>query len=71
MLRSRREGDRITRSGGSTTLKKLFIDRKIPASQRNRIPVIADDEGVVLVAGIGPDRNRMDSPNWEIRIENK
>ena len=70
MLRSRREGDRITLSGGTTTLKKLFIDRKIPASRRNRIPVFADEEGVVLVAGIGPNRNRLEFPNWEIRIEN-
>ena len=69
VLRSRKEGDRITLPGGTRTLKKLFIDKKIPASRRNRIPVIADDAGVVLVAGIGPDRNRLESPNWEIRLE--
>ena len=69
ILRSRREGDRITLSGGTTTLKKLFIDKKIPAGQRNRIPVIADEEGIVLVAGIGPNRNCLESPNWEIQIK--
>ena len=69
VLRSRMEGDRITLSGGTTTLKKLFITKKIPASRRNRVPVIADQEGVVLVAGIGPNRNRLESPNCEIRIE--
>ena len=69
VLRSRMEGDRITLSGGTTTLKKLFIAKKIPASRRNRVPVIADQEGVVLVAGIGPNRNRLESPNCEIRIE--
>ena len=70
ILRSRAEGDRITLSGGTTTLKKLFIARKIPAGQRNRIPVIVDGEGVVLVAGIGVNKNRLESPTWEIQIEN-
>ena len=69
ILRSRREGDRITLPGGTTALKKLFIAKKIPAGQRNRIPVIADDEGIVLVVGIGPNRNRLEAPDWEIRIE--
>lgn len=69
VLRGRRPGDCIRLRGGSKQLKKLFIDKKIPAAQRDRIPVIADEEGVVLVAGIGPDVRRLESPNWEIRIE--
>lgn len=69
ILRSRAEGDRIVLPGGSASLKKLFIDKKIPASQRNRIPVIADDAGVVLVAGIGVNKTRQENPNWEIQIK--
>ena len=56
-------------AGGTKTLKKLFIDKKIPAHQRERIPVIADDEGVILVVGIGSDQGRLESPNWELLIE--
>ena len=68
-LRSRRPGDTITLPGGTKSLKKLFIDRKIPACRRNRIPVIADDAGVAAVVGIGPNRDRMEPPNWELLLE--
>jgi len=55
IVRSRREGDRIKLLGhdGTKTLKKLFIERKIPAHKRPHIPVIADDEGVLAVYGLG------------------
>ena len=69
ILRSRAEGDAIRLSGGTKTLKKLFIDKKIPARERNRIPVLADDAGVVAVLGIGPDWGRKENPNWEILLE--
>jgi len=70
VLRSRREGDTITLSGGTKTLKKLFIDRKIPALERNRIPVIVDDLGIAAVMGIGIDRDHKDDPNWELLFQN-
>ena len=60
-VRSRQSGDRIRLSGGSKTLKKLFIDRKIPAGVRHRIPVIADRRGVLAVYGFGIN------PEWEDR----
>ena len=69
VLRSRKAGDTITLPGGTKRLKKLFIDRKIPAARRETIPVIADRDGVLAVAGIGPDVGRTASPNWEITIE--
>lgn len=68
VLRSRKEGDHITLSGGTKSLKKLFIDRKIPASRRSCIPVIADDLGVVAVADFGPSRDRLENPNVCIQI---
>lgn len=58
VVRSRAEGDTIRLGGGRKTLKKLFIDRKIPASHRGMIPVIADDAGVLGVYEIGVDRDR-------------
>lgn len=69
ILRSRREGDTIRLPGGTKTLKKLMIDRKIPAAQRSRVPVLADDMGVVAVMGIGIDQNHREDPNMVIRFE--
>ena len=69
ILRSRAAGDTIRLPGGTKTLKKLFIDQKIPASQRERIPVIADDAGVVLVGERGPVRICPGEPNCRIRVE--
>lgn len=68
ILRSRREGDTITFAYGSKSLKKLFIDQKIPAAQRNQIPVLADDIGLLGVCGYGPDykRTQSDGPLVEI-----
>ena len=53
MLRPRESGDSIRLSGGTKSLKKLFIDRKIPASRRERIPVLCDERGVLGVYSIG------------------
>ena len=57
-LRTRQSGDAIRLTGGTKSLKKLFIDRKIPASQRDRIPVLCDELGILGVYSIGVDRNR-------------
>lgn len=57
-IRCRQPGDTICLSGGTKSLKKLFIDRKIPAARRNRIPVIVDEQGVIAVYGIGADQRR-------------
>ena len=58
VLRRRKAGDCLTLPGGSKPLKKLFIDRKIPSSDRCRIPVICDDEGILGVYGFGVNRKR-------------
>lgn len=58
LLRSRCSADMIKLPGGTKSLKKLFIDRKIPARQRDRIPVLADAAGVVGVYGIGVSTQR-------------
>lgn len=67
--RPRQSGDTIRLPGGTKRLKELFIDRKIPASDRNRIAVIADEIGVLGVQGIGPNRDRTEAPNWELCFE--
>jgi tRNA(Ile)-lysidine synthase len=71
LLRSRQEGDRICLSGGHKSLKKLFIDRKIPAARRPGLPVVCDDTGILGVYGIGADCSRMarQLPALQIRFE--
>lgn len=71
IIRPRQAGDTIRLHGGTKQLKKLFIDRKIPALQRQRIPVIADSRGVLGVYGIGVNRDRLakELPAIEIRFE--
>ena len=70
-VRFRETGDQIRLPGGTRSLKKLFIDRKIPAAQRSRIPVLCDEEGILAVEQIGIDRSRQphDAPPVRIQIE--
>ena len=70
-VRSRRSGDEMRLPGGTKTLKKLFIDRKIPAHQRESVPVICDEQGVLGVYNIGPnlDRAAEELPAVMIRFE--
>lgn len=52
-LRTRQSGDRIYLKGlnGTKTLKKLFIDLKIPRGNRDSIPIISDDNQVLWILG--------------------
>lgn len=58
LLRPRQPGDAITLPGGTKSLKKLFIDRKIPADCRGSIPVLCDQAGILAVADIGVNQLR-------------
>lgn len=71
VLRTRKTGDSIRLNAGTVTLKKLFIDRKIPAHQRAYIPVLADERGVLGVGGIGANVDRLADtlPALQIRLE--
>ena len=71
-VRSRQSGDRIRLPGGTKSLKKMFIDRKIPAPERDRIPVLCDEKGILGVYGIGVHGDRMAKtlPAITIHIEN-
>ena len=70
-LRCRRDGDRIRRNGGTKSVKKMFADRKIPASQRLQIPIVADEAGILGIYGIGADLTRIATnfPALQIRFE--
>jgi tRNA(Ile)-lysidine synthase len=52
-VRTRRPGDRIAPLGmtGSKTLQDLFVDAKLPAAARARLPVLVVDDEVIWVPG--------------------
>ncbi len=51
-VRSRRSGDRIRLKSGWKSLKKLFIEQKIPRWRRELISVVADRQGILWVVGV-------------------
>ena len=67
-IRHRIPGDSMRLSGGTKELKKLFIDRKIPAHKRLQMPVLADDLGVIGVYGIGANLDRIGMSNSAVTI---
>ncbi len=67
-VRPRMTGDEIALAGGGRTksLKKLFIERKIPAGRRQAVPVVADDEGPLAVYGIGRGSRALPEPGRQV-----
>ena len=54
-VRNRRAGDRFRPLGapGRRKLQDVFVDRKVPRSERDRVPVVVDaDDRIVWVAGV-------------------
>lgn len=65
--RNRLPGDTITIGGMRRKLKKLLCDKKIP--ERETLPVICDNDGVLFVPGIGlRDNAAASDPNHGVRI---
>ena len=58
ILRGREEGDKITLVSRNCTksLKKLFNELSVPPEKRDSIAVVADDDGLLILEGIGIDR---------------
>ena len=63
VVRCRQSGDRITLSGGSKSVKKLLIDKKVPAHKRALVPIVADEAGILGIRGVGPDEKRRTGEN--------
>ena len=63
-VRSRQTGDtiKLIGSNGTKSLKKLFIERRIPARARALVPVISDDKSVLAVYGIGAGNRAVPMP---------
>ncbi|MDR0905914.1 MAG: tRNA lysidine(34) synthetase TilS [Oscillospiraceae bacterium] len=64
VVSARREGDNITLLGRNITksVKKLFIEMRIPAAERDAIPIIRDDSGVLAIGGIARSNRAVPAP---------
>lgn len=69
-VRSKIDGDKYTFGGITRKLKKIFNDKKIPPSQRNTIPVIYDEKGILTVMGLTArdDENKVMSKSLYVAI---
>lgn len=59
IIRSRKAGDSYNQIGlgHKKTVKKLFIDRKVPESKRNRIPILCINGEIAAIIGFETDEN--------------
>ncbi|MBQ8077837.1 MAG: tRNA lysidine(34) synthetase TilS [Eubacterium sp.] len=72
-LKEREAGDSISPAdrGCTKSLKKLFNELKIPAENRNKLHIIADDLGIIAVAGLAVDeRVKTDSNTKKVILFN-
>ncbi|MEA4824136.1 MAG: tRNA lysidine(34) synthetase TilS [Clostridiaceae bacterium] len=66
-VRSRKSGDtfRVCGAKGSKTLKKAFIEAKIPVGERDSVPVILAGDDIAAVAGLGVAEKYRAKPGTE------
>ena len=71
-VRPRQTGDRLTLLGRpGKSIKKWFVDEKVPRHLRNQVPVFAQNGVVTAVAGLGPDAACLPQPGeqaWHISL---
>lgn len=63
-VRFRRPGDRIWPTGmeGSRKLQDILVDAKVPARQRDRVPLLVAGEEILWVVGLRADRRYLAAP---------
>ena len=52
VLRTRLPGDRIAIRGGHRKIKDIFIEKKVPAAERDNIILLADGSEIIWIPGI-------------------
>ena len=75
-IRSRKEGDKILPIGMENykKIKDIMINLKVPKEERDKIPVILNDEEIVWVAGVRKSKkfiSKDESKNVVLRIRRK
>lgn len=74
LVRARQTGDSIRLSGGSRSLKKLYIDRRVPLSRRDVCPVLESGGRVLAAYPFGLNAEfaaKPGEPAFTIRFEEK
>lgn len=56
-LGARSSGDKIVLKEGTKSVKKFFIDEKIPQARRNKILILKDEESVLWIVGFRINEN--------------
>ena len=68
VVRPRENGDVFQPSGmngSKQKLKQFFIDNKIPQEERDNIPLVCDDDGILWIAGLRvAHREYVDTNSW-------
>jgi tRNA(Ile)-lysidine synthase len=74
LIRTRKDGDRIQMTGtsGHQKLQDILTDYKIPSYERDRIPLLATQKGLVWIPGLRISKEwtvaGSDAPSLKIRI---
>lgn len=67
VIRSRQQGDKIKLAGGTKKIKDLFIDLKIPREERCKVPIIADEQGILQIGEYKSSENyKIDEKTKEV-----
>ncbi len=62
ILRTRAQGDTIRTEGGTKTLKKRMIEKKIPMEVRDRLRILTDGTKVLWCEGLGSNPETLPKP---------
>lgn len=56
-VRSRRAGDRMRPAGlgGTKKVQDIFVDAKVPREDRDGVPIVCDEAGIVCIPGLAVD----------------
>ena len=67
LLRGHKQGDKIKLAGGTKKIKDLFIDLKIPREERCKVPIIADEQGILQIGEYKSSENyKIDEKTKEV-----
>lgn len=65
-VKTREENDVFKFANHSKSLKKMFIDNKIPRQMRDFIPILCDKNGIVAVLYFGINNDRKEKSNKKV-----
>ncbi len=71
-LRSRIDGDALRLSGvGTKKLKKILSENRLPAWEREHLPVVADDEGPLWIPGVARDERAPTDGDYKLVLSDR